>query len=96
MTSKLVKLTSLQANNDLGDTSQLDFVIPQGGIYNLQDSYVSIMSEINTTKSSNVCIVQVQAVQFNQYYNQVKPIRPRPSIHLMVTNGFTLQLSTRD
>lgn len=50
MTSKLVKLTSLQANNDLGDSSLLDFSIPQGGMYNLQNSYLSIMSEINTTE----------------------------------------------
>ena len=52
MTSKYVKISSLQGISTIQDKQLVDFEIPANSYYNLANSYVSLMAKLQTTESS--------------------------------------------
>ena len=56
LTSKYVKLPSLQGVSNIADGQLLDFDIPNDGIYNLANSYVSITCNATSTETDNAVV----------------------------------------
>jgi hypothetical protein len=52
MTSKYIKIPSLQGVTSINDGQILDFQIPSNGYYNLDNSFLSFMAKIENTESS--------------------------------------------
>ena len=51
MSSKYVKIASLQGVSSIADNQLIDFIIPPNSYYNLANSYLSIMARLDTTEN---------------------------------------------
>ncbi len=51
MSSKFVKVSSLQGLSSINNGSLIDFIIPSKNYYNLANSYVSLMANVKTTEN---------------------------------------------
>lgn len=52
MSSKFVKISSLQGVSNIQDGNLLDFIVPSNSYYNLSNSYLSLMAKVNTTENT--------------------------------------------
>jgi hypothetical protein len=52
MTSKFIKVSSLQGVSTVQDNQLIDFIIPPNSYYNLANSYLSFLAKLNTTENT--------------------------------------------